>query len=175
MKTVTGREEFMCMSQIPRYFEGEAEDCKSKPHCAKVYTTWRITQTWKSAGLQYFTMTASNSNWTAITSAFTERAEKTSLFHHVSYSHTLFLLARLLQVVQTEFCPPFPYFKWWGAGNPFKNASLEQTLDKLHDSVLDSNPFWVTNFFENLLKVKTSIWKRVGRKHLKIACNLKRL
>lgn len=33
MKTVTGREEFMCMSQIPRYFEGgEAEDCKKQNH-----------------------------------------------------------------------------------------------------------------------------------------------
>lgn len=39
-----------------------------------------------------------------------------------------------------------------GSGNPFKNASLEQTLDKLHDSVLDSNPFWVTNFFEKSVK-----------------------
>ena len=30
MKTVTGREEFMFLSQIPRYFEDKAEDCKSK-------------------------------------------------------------------------------------------------------------------------------------------------
>ena len=40
MKTVTGREEFMFLSQIPRYFEDKAEDCKSKPYFVKVYTTW---------------------------------------------------------------------------------------------------------------------------------------